>query len=359
MTTSDDPNSTLNIKHSTLLPYVPADRLIPEFTPRAVLLGTVMSLLFGGINAYVGLKAGITVSASIPSAVLSMAILRGWLRRGTILENNVVHTIASSGESLAAGVIFTVPALIFIGLNPSGFQIFLIAATAGLLGILMMIPLRQYLTIREHGTLPYPEGTACAEVLIAGDRGRTAAMPVFVGIAVGGLYQLCVNGLKLWLGVVTVSIQSLHKMTFGAELTPLYLSVGYLIGLRVAAIMAGGGIFAFAVMIPLFDLMAGSSLGAVFGLHAGVQEMSASQIRLQYVRYVGAGAVACGGLIAIGRILPLLLDSFRKALRQMAQPGGGEAVPRTERDLPPIVVFGGTAALALAMWLVPAFDMTL
>lgn len=344
---------------ASFTPYIPSRRIIPEFTPRAVLLGTLMSLLFGGINAYVGLKAGITVSASIPSAVLSMAILRGWLRRGTILENNVAHTIASSGESLAAGVIFTVPALIFIGVNPSGLWIFLVAATAGLLGILMMIPLRHYLTIAEHGALPYPEGTACAEVLIAGDRGRAAAMPVFIGIAIGGLYQLCVSGLKLWVGVATVTIQSLHKMTFGAEITPLYLSVGYLIGLRVSAIMAGGGILAFAVIIPVFDAMAGTGPGEIFGLHAGVREMSASRIRLDYVRYVGAGAVACGGLIAIGRILPLLLDSFRKAVRQIGRPGGAAQTPRTERDLPPVVVFGGTAALALAMWLVPQFEMGL
>src|SRR5262245_60643476 len=205
-----------------LVPYVAADRRLPELTLRAVLLGTVMSVLFGMVNAYLGLKVGLTVSASIPSAVMSMAILRGVLRRGTILENNVVHTIASAGESLAAGVVFTVPAFLFIGVDPGGFRIFLLAATAGFLGILMMMPLRHYLTVAQHGVLPFPEGTACAQVLVAGDRGRSAWRPVFLGIVVGAVYQLAMRGLRLWNETVFVTLPRLHKMSFGAELTPLF-----------------------------------------------------------------------------------------------------------------------------------------
>ena len=239
----------------SLTPYVPADRRVPEFTVRAVVLGTLLSVAFGMVNAYLGLKVGLTTSASIPAAVLSMAVLRGILRRGTILENNVVQTIASAGDSLAAGVVFTIPALIFLGLDPSGFRIFLIAATAGLLGILMMIPLRHELTVTEHGRLPFPEGTACATVLIAGDRGRGAARPVFVGIALGAAYQLAVRGLRLWGESVFVSIAALHKLSIGAELSPLFLGVGYLIGARIAAIMLAGGLLAWVVLIPAFDLL--------------------------------------------------------------------------------------------------------
>ncbi|MGH8010509.1 MAG: OPT family oligopeptide transporter, partial [Candidatus Binatia bacterium] len=244
-----------------LSPYIRPDQVIPEFTLRAVLLGAFLSLTFGMVNAYLGLKVGLTVSASIPSAVISMTVLRGILRRGTILENNIVHTIASTGESLAAGVIFTVPALIFLDLNPSGFLIFLLGATGGLLGILMMIPLRHNLTITEHHTLPFPEGTACAKVLIAGDIGGASARPVFIGIGLGAAYQFLMRGLRLWQETVFWSFTSLHKAAIGFELTPLFLGVGYLIGPRIASVMLLGGALGWAVLIPLFDLLAGSSIG--------------------------------------------------------------------------------------------------
>ena len=284
---------------STLTPYVSPERRIPELTVRAVVLGTLLSVAFGMINAYLGLKVGLTTSASIPAAVLSMAVLRGILGRGTILENNVVQTIASAGDSLAAGVVFTVPALIFLGLDPSGFRIFLIAVTAGLLGILMMIPLRHELTVTEHGRLPFPEGTACATVLIAGDRGRGAARPVFIGIALGGAYQLAVRGLRLWGESVFASIAALHKLSIGAELSPLFLGVGYLIGARIAAIMLAGGLLAWAVLIPTFDLLSGSSAGHLLGLPGDLAGMDAWQIWRGQVRFVGAGAVACGGVWSI------------------------------------------------------------
>ncbi len=205
-----------------LVPYVAPQTRMPELTVRAVVLGAVLSLAFGMVNAYLGLKVGLTVSASIPSAVLSMAVLRGLLRRGTVLENNVVHTIASAGESLAAGVIFTVPALIFLNLSPSGFEIFLIGATAGFLGILMMIPLRASLTVKRHGELPFPEGTACAMVLIAGDKGGTSARPVFGGIVAGALYTFLGRGLHLWNDTVFWSVSTLHKASIGFELSPIF-----------------------------------------------------------------------------------------------------------------------------------------
>ena len=341
-----------------LVPYVPAEQHPPEFTVRAVVLGTLMSVAFGMVNAYLGLKVGLTTSASIPAAVLSMAVLRGILRRGTILENNVVQTIASAGDSLAAGVVFTVPALIFLGFDPSAFRIFLIATTAGLLGILMMVPLRHELTVAEHGRLPFPEGTACATVLIAGDRGRAAARPVFVGIGVGAAYQFAMRGMRLWGETVFTSIATLHKLSLGAELGPLFLGVGYLIGARIAAVMLAGGLLAWVVLIPAFDLLAGSRAGTLLGLADSLAAADAWEIWRSYVRFVGAGAVACGGVWSMVRAAPIMwrsVASLGTALR-------GErtaAVPRTEIDLSPVVLVAGTVALGLAMWLLPAFEMRL
>lgn len=342
-----------------LLPYVPSESRIPEFTLRAVVLGTVLSVAFGMVNAYLGLKIGLTVSASIPSAVLSMAVLRGVLRRGTVLENNVVQTLASTGESLAAGVVFTIPAMLFIGLDPSGFRIFLLAATAGLLGVLMMIPVRHTLTVAEHGRLPFPEGTACAQVLIAGDRGATAARPVFVGLILGGLYQFSVRALHLWRETVFFSSSILHKMSFGAELTPLFLGVGYLVGLRIAIVMLCGGLLAWTAIIPLFDVVGGTGLGTFLGISHDVVKMDAWQIWQTYVRFVGAGAVACGGAASILRALPEMTRSIRTAFARPGNPAGHDRHSRTERDLPLPFMFGAVIVLFLLVWLVPIFEMGL
>lgn len=341
------------------IPYVPPHRSLPEFTPQAVILGAVLSVTFGMVNAYLGLKVGLTVSASIPSAVISMTVLKGILRRGTILENNIVHTIASTGESLAAGVIFTVPALIFLGLSPSGFFIFLLGATGGLLGILMMIPLRHSLTIREHGVLPFPEGTACAKVLIAGDAGGANARPVFLGIGLGAVYQFAMRGLKLWQDTVFWSFSWLHKASIGFELTPIFLGVGYLIGLRVASFMALGGFIGWMLLIPFFDIIAGNSFGLFFGVDEGARQLGAFDIWRRYVRYVGAGAVATGGIVALARSLPAMSQSLRVALSGLRRDNSQEAHARTERDLHPIVVVGGVAALGLGLWLIPTFQLNL
>lgn len=344
---------------SHFVPYIPPEQTLLEFTTRAVILGAALSLTFGMVNAYLGLKVGLTVSASIPSAVISMAVLKGILRRGTILENNIVHTIASTGESLAAGVIFTVPALIFLGLSPSGFLIFLLGATGGILGILMMIPLRHTLTTREHGVLPFPEGTACAQVLIAGDTGGTKARPVFLGIGIGALYQFAMRGLKLWQDTVFWSFPGLHKASIGFELTPIFLGVGYLIGLRVAGVMALGGVIGWSILLPLFDLFAGSRLGLVFDLDHNVRQLGAFDMWRQYIRYVGAGAVAVGGMVALVRSLPAMSQSLRVALAGLYANHDRERTQRTEQDLPPLVVVGGTGLLGLGLWLIPAFQLGL
>jgi len=342
-----------------LVPYIRPAQAVPEFTPQAVLLGAFLSLTFGMVNAYLGLKVGLTVSASIPSAVISMTVLRGILRRGTILENNIVHTIASTGESLAAGVIFTVPALIFLGLNPSGLLIFLLGMTGGLLGILMMIPLRHSLTISEHDTLPFPEGTACAKVLIAGDAGGASARPVFVGIGLGAAYQFAMKGLHLWQETVFWSFTSLHKAAIGFELTPIFLGVGYLIGPRIASFMLLGGALGWSVLIPLFDLLAGSGIGQLFGLGHEVHQLDAFAIWSKYVRYVGAGAVATGGMLSLVRALPAMRYSLGVALAGLRAGTDRENAARTEQDLHPGIVVGGTCVLSLGLWLIPTFHLDL
>lgn len=338
-----------------LRPYVSPTEAPPELTPLAVGLGIVLSLTFGMVNAYLGLKVGITVSASIPSAVLSMTVLRGLLRRGTILENNVVHAIASTGESLAAGVIFTIPALIFLELHPTGTQIFLIGAGAGLLGILLMIPLRHALTIEEHGTLPFPEGTACAQVLIAGDRGAASARPVFVGIAIGALYQFAMRGLALWRETAVVTVSRWHKATIGAELSPIFLGVGYLVGPQIAGTILAGGVLGWTILIPFFDMVGGGPLGALLGV-PDTGALTATEIWSRYVRYVGAGAVTAGGISAVIRALPAMAAALRR-LRPTATAGAD--TPRTERDLSPRFVAVGLAVLTLSLWLLPSFHLTL
>jgi putative OPT family oligopeptide transporter len=337
-----------------LEPYVPDDARIPELTLRAVVLGTVLSLTFGMVNSYLALKIGLTVSASIPSAVLSMAVLRGILRRGTILKNNLVHTIASAGESLAAGVIFTVPALIFLELAPTGFEIFLLGATAGTLGILMMIPLRRTLTVERHGELPFPEGTACAMVLVAGEKGGASARPVFGGIAAGALYTLCGRGLRLWGDTVFWSFGALGKASIGFELSPMFLGVGYLIGPRIAGVMLAGGLLGWGLLIPFFVLLGGGV--SWFGLPADLGGLEAKEIWRQAVRYVGAGAVAAGGLVSLVRAAPAMRSSITNLVASVRRPIA--AGPRSERDLPGGVVLGGVAALTIALWLVPAYHLT-
>jgi putative OPT family oligopeptide transporter len=326
-----------------------------ELTPRAILLGSVLSLTFGMVNSYLALKIGLTVSASIPSAVLSMAVLRGILRRGTVLENNVVHTIASAGESLAAGVVFTVPALIFLELAPTRFEIFLLGATAGMLGVLMMIPLRSSLTVERHGELPFPEGTACAMVLIAGDKGGASARPVFGGIAIGAAYTFLGRGLRLWGDTVFWSLAALHKASLGFELSPMFLGVGYLIGPRIASIMLTGGAIGWAVLIPFFDSLGPRAV--LFGLPPNLGSLDANGIWRVAVRYVGAGAVAAGGFVSLVRALPAMRAALANLLSSLR--GVGRSADRTGHDLPGSVVVGGLIVLTACLWLLPWFHLRL
>ncbi|MDP9051162.1 MAG: oligopeptide transporter, OPT family [Acidobacteriota bacterium] len=338
-------------------PFVPATESRPELTFRALLLGAIFGVLFGAVTVYVGLRAGLTVAASIPISVLSISILRAF-GRASILENNIVQTTGNAGQSIASGVIFTLPALVFLGFDLEASRIFALALFGGWLGVLFMIPLRRQLIVEEHGTLIYPEGTACADVLMAGERGGSFASRVFLGLGIGGLYTLFQNDnlFGLWPSQPTKNFDygPQHLLKGGsirADCTPEYLGVGYIIGARVAAIMLAGGIFSWLVLMPAIYFF-GSHLAAP--LYPGtvmVKDMSPSDLWRTYVRPMGAGAVAAAGLITLIRTLPTIFSALTQGFKKGGSKTAAAQPIRTEHDLPPIVVFGGSALLIVLMFL--------
>ena len=338
-------------------PYVPADKVMPEFTAVSILLGALLAIIFGGANAYLGLRVGMTVSASIPAAVISMGVIRKVLRRDSILENNMVQTIGSAGESVAAGAIFTLPALFMWakeGLcdTPSMITIGLIALCGGLLGVLMMIPLRSALIVKEHGVLPYPEGTACAEVLVAGEQGGSKAGVVFAGMGIAALYKFVADGLKLFPSDVDYDIQK-YGGGVGISVLPALAGVGYICGPKISSYMFSGGIISWLILMPIIKLF-GSGLTAPFApADVLISEMSSQAMWGSYIRYIGAGAVAAAGIISLIKSLPMIVNTFRDAMRDLK--GGRQASTlRTDRDIPMNVVLIGVLIAVVIIWLVPA-----
>jgi putative OPT family oligopeptide transporter len=340
-------------------PFVPATESRPELTARALILGSLFGVLFGAVTVYVGLRAGLTVAASIPISVLSISILRAF-GRSSILENNIVQSTGNAGQSIASGVIFTLPALIFLGFDLESSRIFALALFGGWLGVLFMIPLRRQLIVDEHDTLVYPEGTACADVLMAGERGGSFASRVFLGLGLGGVYTLFQNDnlFGLWPSQPDyqpdLGVQHLLKgSAIRADCTPEYLGVGYIIGLRVSAIMLAGGVFSWLVLMPAIYFF-GSKLSAP--LYPGtvlITQMSPSDLWRTYVRPMGAGAVAAAGLITLLRTAPTIFGALTQGLRNIGnKSAAAKAGPsRIEHDLPPSVVFGGSLLLILLMFL--------
>lgn len=346
-------------------PYVSASQKIPEFTLKAILLGAFFGILFGASTVYLALRAGLTVSASIPIAVLAIAVFKR-LGKSTILENNIVQTIGSAGESVAAGVVFTIPALYFLFGREQYFkyaQIFVLALVGGILGVLFMIPLRRSLIVKEHGVLPYPEGTACADVLIAGEKGGTFARRVFEGLGIAVLYKFLMSILGLWKDVpayVTRKGGAYPNATLNGEITPEYLGVGYIIGPRIAGEMVAGGVLSWLVLIPLITYF-GSALTVALKPGFGdklITDMTPTEIYRGYVRYIGAGAVAASGLITLLRSLPTIVSSFRDSLGDLRGRGSGELKTRTERDIPITYVLIGSVVLALLISLIPQIPGT-
>lgn len=345
-------------------PYVPANRIMPEFTVVSVVLGAILAIVFGGANAYLGLRVGMTVSASIPAAVISMGIIRKILHRDSILENNMVQTIGSAGESVAAGAIFTLPAL-FIWANegkgsaPSLIEIGLIALCGGILGTLMMIPLRSALIVKEHGTLSYPEGQACAEVLIAGEEGGAKASVVFSGLGIAALYKFVADGLKLFPSEITYDLPGYRGADVGIDVLPALAGVGYICGPKVSSYLFAGGVLGWLVILPLMFLFGSNSV--LFPVtDRTIQELvtqnGVAALWSNYLRYIGAGAVACGGVISLIKSLPLIVRTFRDSLSVYGKRRTVSAL-RTDQDLPMPAVLAGVLIIALVLWLFPPIPL--
>jgi len=336
--------------------FVPANETRPEFTVRAVALGCIFGLLFGAVTVYVGLRAGLTVAASIPIAVLSISVLRA-LGRASILENNIVQTTGNAGQSIAAGVIFTLPALIFLGFDLEYARIFILALLGGWLGVLFMIPLRRQLIVEEHGNLTYPEGTACADVLIAGERGGSFASRVFFGLGLGALYTLFQNEnlLGAWPGTPNYEPKWLPGAALRAEATPEYLGVGYIIGPRVAGVLFAGGVFSWFVLMPTIHFFGSHLPGPIYPGVVPISQMSPSDLWRTYVRPMGAGAVAASGLITLLKTLPTIIGALSAGIKTLGKSASMASSRRTERDLPMSAVVGGSALLVLLMFLFLTF----
>jgi putative OPT family oligopeptide transporter len=340
-------------------PYVPDEANLPELTVRAVVLGSILGLVFGASSVYLALRVGLTVSASVPIAVLSITIFRALSRhlggRASILENTVVQTTGSAGESIAAGVAFTLPALVLLGFEMDQLRTLLLALCGGILGVLMMIPLRRYLIVKEHGVLTYPEGTAAAEVLVAGEAGGTQAKLVFQGLFVGLASKLLTGIFRLWPGVAEWHLPRYKAAQVSVDMSPELMGVGYIIGYRSAAIMVGGGLLSWLVIIPAIALFGEGRAGAMYPATVPIDQMQPFDIWSRYIRYIGAGAVAAGGIINLAKGMPTIIDSFRASFRdlKLTTAGAGEGKRRTERDLPISLVLGGSIGLALFMSFLP------
>ncbi|MBN8723886.1 MAG: oligopeptide transporter, OPT family [Acidobacteria bacterium] len=350
-------------------PYVSADKVIPEMTAKALILGTLLGIIFGASSVYLALKVGLTVSASIPVAVLSITLFRYTLK-STILENNIVQTTGSAGESIAAGVAFTMPALLILGYDLPVWHVSTIALAGGILGILMMIPLRRALIVKEHGNLIYPEGTACAEVLIVGERGGIQAKTIFAGLGMGVLYKFFNSGFHLWneypkyvLPFYRGKTESTRQIAeVSAEISPELLGVGYIIGPKVGSIMLAGAALSYLVFIPMIKLFGDALIAPMYPeTTLLIKDMTPDDVHKNYIYYIGVGSVAAGGIISLLQAMPTIIGAFRSSIKDLKGMVGEKAssVLRTERDMPITVVVVGSIVLVLAIWLIPQLQMTL
>ena len=352
------------MENNKYTPYIPAEKVIPEITVTSIIIGIILAVVFGAANAYLGLRVGLTVSASIPAAVIAMGVIRVIMRKNSIFESNLVQTIGSAGESLAAGAIFTLPALFLwasegVMDKPSILEITLIALIGGLLGVFFMVPLRNALIVREHGVLPYPEGTACAEVLLAGEEGGANASTVFAGMGFAAIFKFIIDGLKAVPGEITFAVKG-YAGAIGTQIYPAVMSVGYICGPRISSYMFAGGVLSWLVLIPLIVLFGSEvvmypgteTIGAIYAADG------ASGIWSSYIRYIGAGALAAGGIISLIKSLPLIIRTFSDAVKSMSQKGVVSNA-RTAQDINFKVVLVIIAALTLLVWLVPAIPVSL
>ncbi len=351
-------------KQNDFKPYIPADKVTPEITITSIVMGILLAVIFGAANAYLGLRVGMTVSASIPAAVISMGVIRIIMRKNSILESNIVQTIGSAGESLAAGAIFTLPALFLWAAEgqmekPDMLSMTLIALLGGLLGVFFMVPLRNALIVKEHGILPYPEGTACAEVLLAGEKGGANASTVFAGMGFAALFKFIIDGLKLVSGEISLRVKGFAG-EIGTQIYPAVMSVGYICGARISSYMFAGGVLSWLVIIPMIVLFGKDiviypgqeTIGAIF--EAG----GASAIWSTYIRYIGAGALAAGGIISLIKSLPLIVKTFGGAMKSMSGEKADSSL-RTSKDISLKFVLAAIVVLTVLVWLIPAVPVSL
>ncbi len=349
-------------KKKEFKPFIPADKVLPEFTAVSIALGIILAVVFGAANAYLGLRVGMTVSASIPAAVISMGVIRVILKRDSILENNMVQTIGSAGESLAAGAIFTLPAM-FMWMEewgqgmPNLLSISAIAFCGGALGVLFMIPLRKALIVNEHGTLPYPEGTACAEVLLAGEEGGAKASIVFKGLGIAALYKFVADGMKLFPSEVHYEIATpQYKGTgIGGDVLPALLGVGYICGPQISGYMLAGAVLGWGMIMPLISFFGGDAV-----IYPGTDPISTLEswdIWSKYIRYVGAGAVATGGIMSLIKSMPLIVRTFRDAIKDYSNKDFGNRIIRTDRDLSMKIILIGVVALVIFIDILPSIPV--
>ena len=355
-------NKTYNVDNQKAFkPFVPANKIVPEFTVTSVILGAIIAIIFGAANAYLGLRVGMTVSASIPAAVISMGILRMILKGESILENNIVQTIGSAGESLAAGAIFTLPAMFIwmkewgIG-SPSLIEIALIALCGGLLGVFFMIPLRKALIVKEHGVLPYPEGTACAEVLLAGEEGGSKASVVFAGLGISAVYKFIADGLKVFPSEIEWAVPGYTNCAIGIDVLPALVGVGYICGYKISGYMFSGALVGWFVLIPMISLFGGDVV--LYPATDPISSLDYWGIWDSYIRYIGAGAVAFGGILSLIKSLPLIVDTFRKAMKDYSIKGESSTL-RTDNDMSMKVVLLGSLAVIISIWLIPTIPVNL
>lgn len=352
------------MRNEEFKPYVPSDRKMPECTVTSIILGVILAVVFGAANAYLGLRVGMTVSASIPAAVISMGVIRVILRKNSILESNMVQTIGSAGESLAAGAIFTLPALFLWASEgkietPGIGEITIISLCGGILGILFMVPLRKALIVKEHKKLPYPEGTACAEVLLAGEKGGSSAKTVFAGMGFAAVCKFLVDGLKVIPGAISAKIEVM-RTELSTEVYPALIGVGYICGPKIASYMLAGGLLGWFVLIPVIQLFGADAIlypgdDTIANLYAA---KGASEIWSLYIRYIGAGAVAAGGIISLIKSLPLIFSTFRDSIKSFS--GKNElSQERTSLELNMKFILGGIVVMILAIWLVPVIPVSL
>ena len=340
-------------------PYIPANKITTELTVTSIITGIILAIVFGAANAYLGLRVGMTISASIPAAVIAMGVTRIILKKNSILESNMVQTIGSAGESLAAGAIFTMPALFLWakeGLieQPSILTISLITVCGGILGVLFMIPLRNSIIVQEHGTLPYPEAQACAEVLLAGEEKGSEAKAVFAGMGVAAAFKFIIDGLKMVPEVISIPLKAL-KTEFTTEIYPAVVAVGYICGYKISSFLFAGGLLAWFVMIPAIAVFGGDTI--LFPANCSVAELyaagGASAIWSNFVRYIGAGALAAAGIISLIKSLPLICKTFASAMKGLKNSTGVNSDDRTSKDLSIKFVLIGVLVVVLAIWLLP------